>query len=165
MNGKKIVFLFLALLLPVCVFIFLKFFGRNEFNVPLLYEAGVTEKAAECSNVHYGTPYILPDSIFRLINPKETSLVIVNASETNERVSAKLKEIEMQFEADHVTIQPVSMLKAQAGYIQTCILLLQQPNTIALIDDKKQIRGHYDGNDRDELDRLEAEIKILLKKY
>jgi hypothetical protein len=44
-------------------------------------------------------------------------------------------------------------------------LLSQSPNNIVLIDEQKRIRGHYDGTDRDELDRLEAEINIILKKY
>jgi len=35
----------------------------------------------------------------------------------------------------------------------------------SLIDDQKRIRGYYKIGFRDEMDRLEVELKILLKKY
>ena len=64
MRGKKALFLFLALALPICIFVFLKMFGRNEFDVPLLYDKGVLQKPAEC-NVVYNEPYTIADSIMR----------------------------------------------------------------------------------------------------
>ena len=47
----------------------------------------------------------------------------------------------------------------------TCDLLLQKPWTTVLLDDQRRIRGYYDPNAREEVDRLIVELKILLKKY
>ena len=49
--------------------------------------------------------------------------------------------------------------------ILTCDLLLQPPWKVVLIDDDRKIRGYYDPEDRDEMDRLVVELKILLKQY
>jgi hypothetical protein len=161
MGGKKIIFLFVALALPVFVFVFLKLFGKNEFDVPLLYDAGVTERPAGCT-IDYGMPYLLPDSIYNSVNPRNDSLVAINFAET---VPTKLQEIQVQFKQEKLSVHQASLLTGDRSYVKNCILLLKEPNTIVLIDNRKQIRGYYDGSDRDELDRLEAEIKILLKKY
>jgi hypothetical protein len=37
--------------------------------------------------------------------------------------------------------------------------------SVALVDHKNRIRGYYDGKDRDEVDRLIVEMKIILKQY
>jgi len=34
-----------------------------------------------------------------------------------------------------------------------------------LLDDQRRIRGYYDPQSREEVDRLIVELKILLKKY
>jgi protein SCO1/2 len=38
---KKLLFLVLTLAIPVSIFLFLKYFGSNEFEVPLLFENGI----------------------------------------------------------------------------------------------------------------------------
>ena len=38
---KKGIFLFLLIVLPVIIFLFLKRFGRNEFTIPVYYEQGL----------------------------------------------------------------------------------------------------------------------------
>jgi len=38
---KKLLFLILTLAIPVSIFLFLKIFGNNEFEVPILYENGI----------------------------------------------------------------------------------------------------------------------------
>lgn len=40
---KKFVFLILTLAIPVSIFLFLKIFGNNEFEVPVLFEEGLPE--------------------------------------------------------------------------------------------------------------------------
>jgi hypothetical protein len=59
-------------------------------------------------------------------------------------------------------------LKGQADYLNellSCALLLKSPWKVVLIDDQRRIRGYYDPEDRDEMDRLIVELKILLKQY
>jgi hypothetical protein len=38
---KKFIFLILTLAIPVSIFLFLKIFGNNEFEVPVLFEDGL----------------------------------------------------------------------------------------------------------------------------
>ena len=60
-NAKKGILLFLALLMPAVIFIFLKMFGRNEFDVTPLFQDKVAV-AGEC-NLEYVTPYRVADSV------------------------------------------------------------------------------------------------------
>ena len=48
---KKLVFLVFTLAIPVSIFLFLKFFGNNEFEVPYFFEEGI--KGCEGSSPHY----------------------------------------------------------------------------------------------------------------
>ena len=61
-RGSKGILLFLALLLPICIFLFLKFFGKNEFAVEPLFTEG---KASDetCFPVSY--PYVVSDSVMK----------------------------------------------------------------------------------------------------
>ena len=49
MLNKKTLFLFLALVLPIGIFLFLKFFGRNEFSVEPLYTRVYPEVTEGCT--------------------------------------------------------------------------------------------------------------------
>jgi hypothetical protein len=163
MGGKKVLFLFLVLALPTCVFVFLKIFGSNEFDVPLLYDKGVAVKPEEC-NVTYNQPYIVADTIIQKMSAEEAFLRIINFADA----SARLEEIRKEFVADDVVLlhhSAISNAYQDSNFLQRCVFLTTAPNTIVLIDKERRIRGHYNGADRDELDRLQAEIKIILKKY
>jgi len=52
---KKSIFLILTLAIPVSIFLFLKFFGSNTFDVPVLFENGIPD----CDNS--GTIHLVPD--------------------------------------------------------------------------------------------------------
>jgi hypothetical protein len=45
------------------------------------------------------------------------------------------------------------------------VFLLEGPRQAVLIDSQRRIRGFYDLRNRDEVDRLRVELKILLEKY
>jgi hypothetical protein len=159
MNGKKIVLLFVGLALPILVFVFLKVFGRNEFNVPLIYENGV-KKIPEGCDFYYGTPYLLNDSLPQALGYPSDKLVVINF----DKPSKKLKDLIGDFAPDVVLIANPKNQNGEDSTLVKCALLLHAPETIVLIDQQKQIRGYYT-TERDELDRLEAELKIILKKY
>lgn len=162
MGSKKIALLFIGLLLPILVFVFLKMFGKNEFDVPLIYEQGVIEKPAGC-NISYPAPYVIQDSVLNKISHERSELMLVdfgNGSAKQDQLLSKfrssitwVREKDLRFTSDY------------KAYLKKCVLLIQSPNSIVLLDRKNRIRGHYDGTDRDELDRLEAELNIILKKY
>jgi len=157
---KKTALLFLALLFPAVIFVFLKFFGKNEFDVPLLHADGVGQVPGNCAKYNYAKPYVVPDSIFSKFN-FSGKLLMLNFGSS----AAKLEKIVSKF-AD-AGLQSIASADANMLTAETkdCVLLIQNPATIVLIDDRRQIRGYYDGSDRDEIDRLEAEVIILLKQY
>src|SRR5687768_5747295 len=64
MKSTKLLFLFLCLLLPVAIFVFLKIFGRNEFQVPILHVNGDIHAPTHCG-FDYQIPYRIPDSVMR----------------------------------------------------------------------------------------------------
>jgi len=156
--------LFLGLLLPVLVFVFLKFFGRNQFDVPLLYENGVTEIPEGCGR-SYPAPYKLPDSVLLRIYPDSLASVLLLVNFGDE--PSKLQDIITKFDSELavVTGKDITMGRSEVEAVRRCVLLLEEPYDMVLIDSEKNIRGHYNGADRDELDRLEAEITIILNKY
>jgi hypothetical protein len=162
MQKKKILFLFLALIFPVLVFVFLKFFGRNEFEVPVLHKDSV---GVNNCGVKYATPYLLPDSIAELVfSVGNAQLYLLNFS-SDEAVLKRLGE-ELNTN-DLKLINPsvnLSSLKDQE-FIRRCVLLVPEGHDMVLIDSLKQIRGYYNSQNLDEVDRLIMEVKIILKQY
>lgn len=162
MKGKKIILLFIGLLLPVCVFVFLKMFGRNEFQVEPLFADALPDLPSECGVVSYQLPYHLPDSIVEDINFGRDSLICVffASGERAESTGAKLKEKHKNDPVRFTFLDPVKNV-----FTSKCIFLLAEPFDVALVDRKGVLRGHYNSSKRDELDRLSTEITIILKKY
>ena len=64
---KKILFLVFTLAIPVAIFLFLKIFGNNEFEVPILFENGIPE----CENS--SSPHSVPEFNYMGENDKNIS--------------------------------------------------------------------------------------------
>ncbi len=162
MQGKKILFLFLALLFPICVFIFLKMFGKNEFAVPPLYQDTPPEIQAGCTPVKL--PYKVPHKIQDAIIAPTDSLVLVyfKSTDPSNESQNQIIRTEKEFEKDPLTIITADTLIAQ---YRSCVFFLKEPNDLILIDHSGLIRGQYVSNDREEVDRLITEVDIILKKY
>ena len=159
--NKKSLYLFLGLLLPVLVFLFLKFFGRNSFDVPLLFQQPI--QAPEGCDRSYSHPYVLEDSVFKSFGV-EQGLVLIDFSKNGEELARVVVDYD-KIEIKVVSASDMKISDEQNQYLKQCILLLAADQDLALIDQKKQIRGQYTSTDRDEMDRLQAELKILLKRY
>lgn len=163
MKGKGIILL-LALLVPSCVFVFLKMFGKNEFHVvPLFQERPDGGVATSCGTVAF--PYYLPDSVQTHLNMGSDSLALVILGTPDKEAQRQLKRI------DEV-LAPISLRKINItpdtphfGRWRTCVFLLPATADVALIDNKRRIRGQYTANDREEMDRLYTELTIIFKKY
>lgn len=159
MKGKKILLLFLALALPSFVFVFLKMFGKNQFDVPALFSTQVPEATGECG-LDYRLPYHVPDSVLgQVMNPQD-SLAVVVFSAAN---TASLDRVKEKYGTGSITWK--SLDPATNVFRRRCIFLLAEPFDVILVDRKGLIRGHYNSTDRDEIDRLVTEIAILLKQY
>ena len=164
MTLKKITFLFLALLLPVAVFLFLKTFGKNQFEVPVKYAVGPIEPPEDCQ-FEYATPYRIADSLFSTLNLNRNDSLVVFYFGVS--LKTAMNRVAVEFHGDPVTIVSPEDIgrKMDARLVQECVLLMPADSSIALADHKKRIRGYYDGTDRDEIDRLIVEMKIILKQY
>lgn len=162
--GKKITFLILALLLPVAVFLFLKLFGRNEFRVRVLYQDAVPERAGACEGV-YSAPYLVSDSIMeRVARNGEDSLYVFNFDST--RADA-VGRVAAQFDDDPVAFVDLTALEGKVArdFLRRCVLLMHEDSSAVIVDHHRRIRGYYDPRNRDEIDRMIVEIKIMLKQH
>jgi hypothetical protein len=184
---KKILFLFLALLLPVLIFLFLKLFGNNKFEVPVLFADSVSAPAA-CTTYSYKAPYRITDSVLQGIswNRNDTVTIIVfedeNHANRNER-RVHLTRIFTEFKTDPLHVvhlyKDVTITDAKADRLTTlglseenflrirnCVFLLSAENDAVIIDRQKRIRGQYNLLKREDADRMiMEEMNILFKRY
>jgi hypothetical protein len=163
MNGKKVLFLFLALALPGCIFVFLKMFGKNEFDVPVLHQTGVIEHPSDC-NFKYTAPYAIADSVIHSLKAKsQAKLYLINFGNdqaVNERLKTESKNDDIQI----LSANEIWTDHQNRQVIQSCVFLSPSADLV-LVDNEKRIRGTYVSTKLDEVDRVLLEIKIILKKY
>jgi len=144
--------------LPILVFIFLKMFGKNEFEIPVYYSEGVTREIPGCKS--YPAPYVLSDSALNAWGwtGAKATLIVLN----EKGIENHLARIADLFEpGDYATLN----VKDAPYEVKTCMLLAGDTSRVVLIDDKKQIRGYYTPTYDKERSRLGVEIRILLKQY
>ena len=156
--SKKILYLFLALLLPALIFVFLKYFGKNEFDIPVYYQDGVKESDNDC-HVTVNGQYLVADSVLGKWNWKQSSILVSFAADKEN------KELRQRLSEEKLENLLVIQLTESDRKIKECVLLAKDPWDAVLIDSQKRIRGYYKLGHRDEMDRLDVELKILLKKY
>ena len=157
---KKIFYLLLALALPGLIFIFLKLFGKNHFDIPVYYKEGVSDLPTECRGAYHGQ-YVVPDSILKTIGWKNgDALLVVGATE---REQIELAKIQNKTKENSLQIISLDNLEpTRLKILQDCVLFLKDPFDVVLIDKQKRIRGYFALNSREEIDRLEVETEILL---
>jgi hypothetical protein len=157
----KWIYLFVGLLFPILIFLFLRFFGKNEFNIPVYYENGIDSLKTECPFV-YSKPYALPDSIFSRFNEeKKPMLITLDSSVAARKNFARIDEEIGRSQYAFTTLHGEDLNNP----IIPCVLLLNKPWTTVLVDGQRRIRGYYSPNTLEEADRLIVEMKILLKQY
>lgn len=164
MKGKKIIFLILALLLPGTVFVFLKLFGRNEFQVPVLHEKSIPDVRDHC-DFAYSAPYRMPDSILTSLDPyRNDSVYVFNF---DRRVDEAMNRVSDDFRDDPVRVITTSRFppRFDPAFLRECVFLMRGDTPVVVVDNRNRIRGYYYASDRDEVDRMIVEIKIILKQY
>jgi hypothetical protein len=191
MKFQKVLFLFLALLLPVVIFIFLKSFGKNEFAVQPLFQDAV-ESPVDCENFQYHTPYVIKDSSFsrifdhdHYVNDTISLVVIEEDSESHNRLRSHLyriikegrvsRVIFMTERIDTEVTKASSTISTAWSTVRTaperlqeyarCIFLLKPTDNVLIVDSKMRIRGQYNLLDREDADRLIMEMLIIQKQY
>jgi hypothetical protein len=154
---KKVIVLFLALLFPVCIFLFLKLFGKNEFAVPPLYSDVYPDNLEACG-VTVELPYRIPDSVRNWLSlPKERLTLIYFGSGEEKNLDNVTRENRSKLE--------FKQLSDTLQRLKNCIFFLEDPKDLTLVEGDGTIRGQYDTGDRDEIDRLRMELSILFKEY
>lgn len=158
--NKKISYLFIALLLPGLIFLFLKFFGKNEFDIPVYYRGGVSsDTLSKKCDIHVRGQYYVADSVIEKWGRKNVvSLLSFSEGTEPEWMSKLVKEGKFEY------LQQVCW-NCGEDKLKDCVLFLKRPYNAVLIDNEKRIRGYYIMGDLDEMDRLQVELKILLKMY
>lgn len=190
-NKIKSVFLVLIILLPVAIFLFLKSFGNNQFEIPVLYQNGVVDTLNSNCGRSTAIPY--------LVNTKPASQVVHKIYHFEKNVTVglefRLQELEriqnaigpnngvllfsfldspsitkrafdklddrINYNPSFWSIRPVN--SATYSIFKNCELVMSEiDDRVVLVDKKERIRGYYDINDREETDRLIVEIKILI---
>lgn len=165
MKAQKAVFLvFLALGGPVLVFLFLKTFGTNEFRVTPLHVTAPVYAPDGCPYA-YAAPYRVPDSVTNALGMNTSdSLFVVYFDSTD---VAAMNRVRTEFDEAPVDFVTPDRIAGQfdPGWLRRCALLMRGDTAVALLDRHNRIRGNYYGPNRDEIDRLVVEMKIILKMY
>jgi protein SCO1/2 len=157
--NKKIAYLLVALALPGLIFIFLKIFGKNHFDIPVYYKAGISDSLKECSGAHHGQ-YTVPDSALIIFGyKKDVVSLFVDASEIDNK---ELEQLKQSFKNQLQIISLVGIEPTRLNRIKKCNLFLKEPWKAVLVDKQKQIRGYYAFSSLEETDRLNVEVDILL---
>ena len=153
-------------MLPGLIFVFLKYAGKNEFNIPVYYEEGVGTPPYGCE-IPYRQPYLLPEAIRNIAGPAlETNvLVFPNVGLDFEKIHS---DINNEFGEGTVWLKDAHVLfQDTIAYqqLRKCVFLVNDPWQSVLFDNDGRIRGYYDLRLREEEDRLRVELKILQQKY
>ena len=153
---KGFVLLF-ALLFPVIIFLFLKFFGENE------YELSVYNST--CS---FSIENLFSDSN---INSNNIKILDVRVSDDNLLIDNYINKLDISDEIIVITLsdQPRNLkwlnIKVDRLLIKnltTCIEnVVFDKSFILLMDNKNNVRGYFNSADRREIERLDVEIDIL----
>lgn len=160
--SKKAIYLILALALPVFIFVFLRLYGKNQFDIPIYYQTEIV--AGECKEI-YSVPYAVPDSIVNRFEPRKRFAKVVNF-DTTALAGRNLNRIVTEFSSEEVTVVDGNKISSSDfSFLRDCVFLIPKPWTAVLLDESNRIRGYYSPETREETDRLMVELKILLKKY
>jgi len=171
----KITVLIIALVVPSLIYIFLRSFGENTFNIPIFYDKGISIEG--CSN---------QDSIQHLVKfesyPLEGIRLFYFPKWVNDdaflrqcgRINSKWPHVIFTAIADTTYQNNFGNILLVSGEqqlfeIANCVLVLGQDhfiesplyNQLVLVDSKKRIRGYFEGNELKEMDRLDIELDIL----
>ncbi|WP_373494838.1 SCO family protein [Aquiflexum sp.] len=203
------------LMVPILIIVFLKSFGSNRYDIPILYENGVENPFSECDVEESGQHYI-PE--FKLVTHEnkergksdmEGKITIVDFFFTScpsicPVMSTEMERVDDAFRNDRdVQIYSISIDPefdtpeilasyaqkhlatpdkwffltgdkakiynlARCGFILPTLDGMGEPeefihsDKFVLVDDVGRIRGYYSGTNREEVDRLILETKILL---
>ena len=168
---KKISVLALTLLIPVLIYVFLKSFGTNTYEVPEYYQEGVV---SEFCGFNTTEPYQLTiekSSLFYAHTNKNKHLQFVVKEVVRILDKSDVKIVGLYDLNEEKLSQPsgveyLGLLPNEFVDYLSCKLLVytQDKNVfdyLVLVDKSGIIRGYYLANDYEEYDRMFAELQII----
>jgi len=78
-KGFKLIILFVTIALPVAIFLFLKHYGENQFDIPIYYQEENTVIDTDCGIISF--PYIVP--LFVTFTPDSLILPKIELADIN----------------------------------------------------------------------------------
>lgn len=156
---KKVILLLLALLLPVCIFLFLKVFGKNKFSVDPMFSNVLPENAGDCG-VAIALPYRVPEVVQDSLSFSKNTMTLIHFGSLEPNEHNNLKRVK-----EHSQRLGFIMLPEAAVHLKRCVFFLADDNDLVLVDSEGTIRGQYVSADREEIDRLQMELSILFNEY
>ena len=187
---KKSVFLFLLIALPVIIFLFLKFFGRNEFTIPVYYEQGLgdslTTPCLDRAREQYTIKNpLIDDGVIHVVHfERMDGPVLKTRLEELERVqdvfyNDEIIQLTTFLNGNSITSKEITDYNQRIQFLDQFWKINQLDsmawadlkycgtamsnldNRVVLVDQKKRIRGYYNILERSETDRLILELRIL----
>ena len=157
---KKVILLLVALLLPVCIFLFLKIFGKNQFSVPPLFTDVLPENADECA-VAIALPYRVPQGVRDSLSLLKNKMTLIHFGTLEPNEHNNLNRVR----DEHAQRVGFIMLSDAVAELKRCVFFLANDNDLVLVDSEGTIRGQYVSSDREDIDRLQMELSILFNEY
>jgi len=177
-KTQKVMIMISVLLAPIFVFLFLKEYGTNKFELPVYYPEGNPIAECEGSNEQHKltNEFLVTNSI------NLPSLFYLLAQDQNEyysdlnNVLAKYPSVDIWaplIEGSQVAqkgIQSFTLGSEEYYKFVNCVLVLGEDhwmnepitNKYVLIDVLGRIRGFYKCDNLDDIERLDVELDILL---
>ncbi|SMD33138.1 hypothetical protein SAMN04488029_1503 [Reichenbachiella faecimaris] len=192
MKKTKSIFLFLILILPVLLYLFLQGFGKNQFAIPIYFQSGIVTPLEGCESSVSGQPYQLNEAALNVLVGEKVSPRGITVYELGNSDSDKLRNNMYTFLEKYKGRKDITLvsIRAQRDTLFTpsrydawkrfnlpdsnlmklgrCILQLdlnsqmKADSGLVLVDQNRQIRGYYDPMILKEIDRLNTELFILL---
>lgn len=166
--------LFIALVLPVAIYLFLQGFGNNIYELPKLYQTELpADVSTTCSNIvlphvlsfeKYGINSELPKVLDIRMNAESNSFLDNEFNRVNNYFLEKRYERVLIGNSSLVTPNYTKITVEDLSLFVNCTLLHTDNNSFMVLVDKDGfIRSYYDKNDRADFDRLIVELEILKK--
>ncbi|MEQ9424754.1 MAG: hypothetical protein RJQ09_10075 [Cyclobacteriaceae bacterium] len=181
---RKYLILTVAFVVPVLIYLFLKLFGQNYYALPVYYQDETVRLEKE------GCAILRAPHTVAFIDEASFATVIVplpdgceNCTDSwNElrRIQQRHDEVAFNFITDKPMDCPDALSNCSSNYLSSvdlvnrmrCDLVMDIPMRISLdsakklnrwvlVDSYRKIRGYYEPNDREEIDRLILELTIL----
>jgi len=159
-TNKKVFILSFSLLLPLIIYLFLRVFGENKYEVPVIENS---------CDLTFGTLQVVE------LNESKLKLIDIRSGDNDILIDNYIKKIlnnknifviTLSYENRYQSWTHYNVEKSLLEAFYNCNNLEGELSPfIVLLDKQNVIRGVYDPSNSEEIDRLNVEIDILGLSY